>query len=259
MNTLYKLGIFLIVLKLACANTINTNRNEKATFVFDPAANATVVPYHGYASTPLARQQWCNIQGGFWWPESGSAIPNDMCRLAYQYVRSRGNDGTVQFVQSMEFAAMAGSNYNDLSHIKNNVIPDTLCGAGAKGQNNFGDKSGMALAGNWQKSTLFNNKMDMIFCATAPHEPSFWQVFITKPTFDVATQVLTWNDLDMIYERFDVDIELGIFNDCSTLTAYRLEDVTLPARSNPFIIYIRWQRQDPAGEGFYNCIDAQFF
>ena len=53
---------------------------------------------HGYMDSPKARQAFCQADGGYWWPEDGSNIPNLACRAAFI------ESGTVQFVQEIEFS-----------------------------------------------------------------------------------------------------------------------------------------------------------
>ena len=53
---------------------------------------------HGFMETPKARQAICQAQGGYWWPDDGSAIPNLACRAAFL------ESGYVQFIQEHEIA-----------------------------------------------------------------------------------------------------------------------------------------------------------
>ena len=83
------------------------------------------------------------------------------------------------------------------------------------------------------------------FNATAPHNPSFWEFYLTKPNADLS-KGLAWGDLDLIQETGNVPVENG---------KYRI-NVTIPSdRSGDAILFVRWQRDDAAGEGFYNCSD----
>ncbi|WP_428776256.1 lytic polysaccharide monooxygenase, partial [Vibrio sp.] len=89
----------------------------------------------------------------------------------------------------------------------------------------------------------------LVFNATAPHNPSFWQFYLSKPGYD-ATQVLTWSDLELVDAKSNVTVDAD--------KKYRIK-IALPAeRTGDAILFTRWQREDPAGEGFYNCSDIQF-
>ncbi len=214
---------------------------------------------YGFVSSPMSRQFWCHLQGDYTYPAStnGSDIRNEMCKLAFEHVEEQGNSGIFQFATYDQYAAMVGSNYFNLKHIKDNVVPDTLCGAGAKGQNAFGDKSGLDLPGDWQRTVLYSNRLDVIFCAY-DSVPAFWQLFITNETFDVENDVLTWDDLQLIYDSSSIQQEIGVFPMCSPFFGYRLPDLDLPDRDGPFLLYLRWQRLTPVGESFFNCIDLEY-
>ncbi|MBT2979660.1 lytic polysaccharide monooxygenase, partial [Vibrio anguillarum] len=82
--------------------------------------------------------------------------------------------------------------------------------------------------------------------ATAPHNPSYWEFYLSKPTY-TGEAPLTWDDLDLIDTKGNVTV--------GTDKKYRIK-ITLPAdRSGDAVLYTRWQRIDAAGEGFYNCSD----
>lgn len=214
---------------------------------------------HGYTAFPVARQRFCNVQNNFWSPADGSAIPDPMCRKAFQYMLEKRQYPQYQFIQDMEYSANAGIYYNNLSLVQSRVVPNLLCSAGSP------KKEGMSLPGNWQTNKIAYSKrgsvFDINFCATAAHDPSFWQVFVTKPGFNVKTKYLSWADLEMVWENRSVKLVSQSVPYCGSGSIYKLQDVPLPSgigRNTPFIFYVRWQREDPAGEGFYNCMDVEY-
>lgn len=214
---------------------------------------------HGYSGEPVARQRLCNIQNHIWYPANGAGIPDVMCRKAYTYMKEQRGDPTYQFVQDNEYSANAGIYYNDLEFVQRRIVPNLLCSAGSK------RKAGMSLSGKWQTNKIDYNKKGSNFtieyCATAAHDPSFWQVFVTKPSFDVSAQELTWSDLDLIWESHNVKLISASVPNCGSSKIYQLLNVPLPLnipKAQPFIYYIRWQRIDSAGEGFYNCVDMEY-
>ena len=196
---------------------------------------------HGYVDKPMARQQFCERDGGYWWPDDGSGIPNVACRAAFL------DSGTFQFVQNIEYSANV-QNYNDIAAVKAVVKDGTLCAAADTA------KRGMNLPHtNWQRTVVTpnaDNAIEVLWYASTAHNPSFWEFYLTKPGFDGATQRLTWADLDMIGRAGNVSTER-----IDGRNMYRF-NVTLPGgRTGDAILYTRWQRQDPGGEGFYNCSD----
>lgn len=195
------------------------------------AANA-----HGWVEFPSARQNTCYLDGGFW----DNNIPNQACQAAYD------ESGAYPFVQRNEVAANV-ANYNDMAHVKATVRDGSLCSAADSA------KSGLDIPSPyWQKTAITldaNNQIELVFNATAPHNPSFWEFYLTKPGYD-HNAPLTWDDLELV----DTAGNTQVGED----KRYRFK-VTLPAgRNGDAILYTRWQREDPAGEGFYNCSDITF-
>ena len=196
---------------------------------------------HGYSEQPKTRQQKCVDDGGYWWPDDGSAIPNAACRAAFL------ESGTFQFVQNIEFAANV-TDYENLDAVKAVVTDGLLCAAGDSA------KRGMDVPSNeWQKTDITldaNGEFEFSFFGATPHNPSYWEFYLTKPTFDAATQVLTWADLELVDQKGNIPI-----SQVNGRNMYQMK-VKIPAgREGDAILYTRWQRRDVAGEGFYNCSD----
>ncbi|KLN63891.1 MULTISPECIES: lytic polysaccharide monooxygenase [Vibrio] len=191
------------------------------------------VSAHGWAEFPSARQNTCYQDGGFWTDE----IPNQACQAAYD------QSGAYPFVQRSEVAANV-ANYRDMAHVKA-IVPDgELCSAGDSA------KKGLNVTSpHWQRTDVAldaNNQIDFVFYGQAPHNPSYWEFYLTRPSYD-STLPLTWDDLELIDTAGDVAVD--------DQKRYRMK-VTFPAdRSGDAILYTRWQRIDVAGEGFYNCSD----
>ncbi|WP_159737621.1 lytic polysaccharide monooxygenase [Vibrio atypicus] len=191
------------------------------------------VSAHGWVEFPNARQNICYEDGGFWTNE----IPNQACQAAFEL------SGAYPFVQRSEVAANV-PNYRDMAHVKAIVPNGELCSAGDSA------KKGLSIASpHWQRTDVVldeNNQIDLVFFGKAPHNPSYWEFYLTKPTYD-ATQPLTWDDLELIDTAGDIAVD--------EQKRYRMK-VTFPAdRTGDATLYTRWQRIDVAGEGFYNCSD----
>ncbi|CAM2008709.1 lytic polysaccharide monooxygenase [Acanthopleuribacter pedis] len=199
------------------------------------------VQAHGYAVFPKARQVYCEQDGGYWWPEDGSAIPNAACRAAFL------ETGHYPFVQSNEFAKLV-ADYTNMDAVMRAIPDGTLCAGGDPA------KAGMDIpSSEWQVQYLqldADGTFEFRFYASTPHNPSFWQFFLSREGFDPTTQRLTWDDLDLVDETGDVIITR--IDD----KPYYVMRVSLPLdRLGRAILFTRWQREDPAGEGFYNCSD----
>jgi predicted carbohydrate-binding protein with CBM5 and CBM33 domain len=229
------------------------------------AVSTTTVKSHGFMLYPLARQYRCYAAQDFYWPDDGSNIKNPACKLAFQHVYQKSGAAAAQymFVQYSEYAALAGSNYNDMEHIQHDVVPKLLCSAAADNASTpYGDKSGISLPSHhWQTTTLIKRGLTQLYyCPTVPHDPSFFQVFITKNDFDVGGTEITWNDLELLQEQSSVIIpnskNVPNNEECGAFV-YSI-NVSLPLRHKPFTVFVRWQREDSVGEGFYDCSDVVY-
>ncbi|AAC70254.1 Ld-gp37 [Lymantria dispar multiple nucleopolyhedrovirus] len=250
-----------------------------ATICAVAAALATTADAHGYLSRPAARQFKCFRDGRFWWPETGEDIPDEACRRAYRTVyakyRSAGESGGVaanaaqyMFQQYFEYAALAGADYQNLEHVQENVVAADLCAAGASDRSRpFGDKSGIDEPfDDWRADTLYpradesasSRAVALHFCPTTVHEPSFFQIFISREAYNY-TRKLTWRDLELVENETPARLIAndGTDENCASPSVYALE-ARVPLRPGKFVLYVRWQRRDVAGEGFYNCADVTF-
>ncbi|OEF07511.1 chitin-binding protein [Vibrio genomosp. F10 str. 9ZB36] len=189
----------------------------------------SLVSAHGWSEFPNARQNICYEQGGIW---SGTP-PNEACAQA------KDISGTYPFVQRNEYAKNI-PDFNSFSAVKAAIPDGTLCYA------NDAQKRGMGASHTgWKRTELKTGTFEYVFNATAPHNPSFWEFYLTKPNADLSKQ-LVWGDLDLIQTEGNVPVNAG---------KYRI-NVTIPSeRSGDAILFVRWQRDDAVGEGFYNCSD----
>lgn len=122
-------------------------------------------------------------------------------------------------------------------------IPDgTLPGAGR-------DKyAGLNLArADWPSTTVSSGPYKCVFYAHTPHEPSYFEVYLTKPGYD-PLKPLKWSDLERLPDPTDTVLD-GM--------NYRFT-VNLPARDGRHVLYVIWQRIDPAGEAFFSTSDLDF-
>ena len=194
---------------------------------------------HGYVAFPKARQQICKDDGGYWWPADGSGIANLACRSAFQ------KSGGYALTQHHEYSSNV-ADYHQMTAVKAVIKDGTLCAGGDP------RKAGMDLPSpHWQSTVIDVNSTPMLqvrFRATTPHNPSFWQFYLSNNDYDSATAPLSWDKLTLIHQQNDVPAQNGY---------YEIE-VPLPkSRSGKAVLYTRWQRQDVVGEGFYNCSDLQ--
>ncbi|MEZ9198332.1 lytic polysaccharide monooxygenase [Shewanella sp. 10N.286.54.B9] len=193
--------------------------------------SSSQVQAHGWSEYPEARQQTCFKEGGVW---SGNP-PSAGCAQA------KAISGSYPFVQRNEFSINI-TDYNNIQTVRNAIPDGTLCYA------NDPQKKGMGAASEgWTRSKVQAGTFEYVFNATAPHNPSFWQFYLTKPSADLS-KALAWGDLELIQEEGNVAVVAG---------KYRM-DVTIPTdRVGNAILFVRWQRIDPVGEGFYNCSDIE--
>ncbi|WP_298774225.1 lytic polysaccharide monooxygenase [uncultured Shewanella sp.] len=221
--------------------------NKKSLTLLTPALLSSLVfsqfaQSHGWVEFPSSRQNTCYNDGGFW----NNSIPNKACQLAHEL------SGPYPFVQRNEVAANV-IDYNkdnqekDLNAVKAVIKDGSLCAAGDN------DKAGLDIPSqNWQRTRVSlngNNEFELVFTATAPHNPSYWQFYLTNENYD-SSKPLTWGDLTLI----DTAGNISVNGD----KQYKINVAVPQGRTGDAILYTRWQRDDAAGEGFYNCSDITF-
>ena len=103
------------------------------------------------------------------------------------------------------------------------------------------------LRNDWPATPVNRGPYHMIFNAHIPHDPSFFQAFISRAGWN-PLQPLRWSDLEPLpgAEFFRRQGNLYTF------------DTELPARTGRHVIYVIWQRIDPAGEAFFSISDVDF-
>ncbi|CAJ3072059.1 chitin binding domain-containing protein [Burkholderia pseudomallei] len=207
---------------------------------------------HGAVGFPIARQYQCRLEGGYWDPPNGSAIPHDDCRAAYR----AGNNSAYPFTQWNEVSANPVGQGNDLAQLKA-AVPDGLLCAGGDTSKAGLDK---APASVWRKTQLTpnNGHIELQWENTTAHNPARMRVFISKPSYD-PSRPLRWDDLQQIYDApapAPVPANGAGHLPGSIQSFYKL-DVTLPAgRTGDAVLYSYWQRIDAGNEGFFNCSDV---
>ncbi|WP_231897923.1 lytic polysaccharide monooxygenase [Vibrio tapetis] len=184
---------------------------------------------HGWSEFPSARQNTCYEQGGIW----SGIPPNAACAQA------KDTSGTYPFTERNEYSKNV-LDFKNINAVKAAIPDGTLCYA------NDSQKRGMGTPHTgWTRTELSTGIFEYIFNASAAHSPSFWELYLTKPNADL-NKGLAWRDLELIQKEENVPLNSG---------KYRF-NVTIPSdRSGDAILFVRWQRIDAAGEGFYNCSD----
>ncbi|MEO8205032.1 MAG: glycoside hydrolase family 9 protein [Chthoniobacterales bacterium] len=179
---------------------------------------------HGSMARPLSRSYEVFLEG----PENPRT---DAARAALAVA------GTQAFYDWHEVnLRIPQHNYRD-------VIPDgKLPGVGR-------DKyAGLNLARtDWPSTKVSPGAYDCVFYADTPHEPSYFEAYITKPGYD-PSQPLKWSDLEPVS---------GAENSRLVGKNY-LFTLNFPQRTGRHVLYVIWQRIDPAGEAFFSTSDLDF-
>ncbi|MGU3524766.1 lytic polysaccharide monooxygenase [Enterobacteriaceae bacterium C23F] len=191
---------------------------------------------HGAMENPKARQWECHTQGGHWNP---SSMKSAACKAALEGSPSK----QAAFDNWNGFTGFArGSHTVAESDVKDGM----LCSGSNAGFAGFN-----LPRADWTKTTIqpdSQGKVGMTYYYTAKHTPSFIEFYINKKNVDPTKKALGWNDVELL-KRFD--IASGDSSDRHTV------NVTIPEdRTGTAVIFTRWQRIDPEGEGFYNCSDV---
>lgn len=247
---------------------------------------------HGALEFPIARQYHCNKTGGYYWPIDGSGISDPGCRAAYQAAFAKDRPAAPDLAQHEaaikayreQLGAHAGDSsvtdeqankaahavypleqwpefsvnvpqYNEEAKVKEQIPDGHLCSAGQHGQNwdprkgLWNDKSGFDIPANWTAQEVTPNadgKVHFKFHIMAVHNPSFWRIYLSKPGYDASQRALKWDDLELLESLGNIE---------PTGNFYEM-DVDFKNHTGKRVVYIRWQREDAVGEGFYNCSDV---
>jgi chitin-binding protein len=108
--------------------------------------------------------------------------------------------------------------------------------------------AGLNLArADWPATSVAAGPYLCTFFAQTPHDPSYFELYLTKPGYD-PTKPFKWSDLERLPNPTDTRLEGKNYK----LTAQ------LPARTGRHVLYVIWQRIDPAGEAFFSTSDLVF-
>ncbi len=123
------------------------------------------------------------------------------------------------------------------------IIPDgQLAGAGRK------KYSGLDLVrDDWPATSVNPGPYHVVFDAWVPHDPSYFLAFITREDW-TPNQPLKWDNLELL-SGTDHVVRDGLY--------YRFT-VDFPHRIGHHVLYVIWQRIDPAGEVFFSASDIDF-
>lgn len=123
------------------------------------------------------------------------------------------------------------------------IIPDgQLAGAGRQ------KYSGLDLVrDDWPATSVNPGPYHVVFDAWVPHDPSYFLAFITREDW-TPNQPLKWDNLELL-PGTDHVVRDGHY--------YRFT-VDFPHRIGHHVLYVIWQRIDPAGEVFFSTSDIDF-
>ena len=110
-----------------------------------------------------------------------------------------------------------------MEHVKAVVRDGELCSAGDAA------KKGLNIPSpNWQRTNVTpdaNNQIELVFYGKAPHNPSYWEFYLTKPTYDDskplayrAVCAVRWQAIQMPQTHYFV---LGYENSAPVRVCYR--------------------------------------
>lgn len=162
---------------------------------------------------------------------------------------------------SNTFADYADPGFSYALHVPDGTIASAGKNNGANGTLDF---SKLNTPGAWPTSpATAGTNLAQKWTAPAPHNPSYFDVWITRPGFDVTTQSMGWNDLQKL-GRWESGTSLNVTTtpnggpspaDSSLLTSYDWT-VPIPAdRAGRVALVVVWQRRDPVGEAFFSVQD----
>lgn len=147
------------------------------------------------------------------------------------------------------------------------MVPDgTLASAGI----NDGVQTGLNFSGlnnaspDWQQTAVAAGaSVPLHFLATAPHDPSHFLVYLTRPGVNADTKVLAWSDLELLGSWAVGDANRPVTTSTranpvgGTILSYNWTVPVPTDRSGHAALLVIWQRDDPAGEAFFSVQDLR--
>lgn len=209
----------------------------------------TLVTAHVAVLDPPAEQVHCYSQPDFW-----SGDPSDPgCKKLNKM------SGTYPGQQWPEVAKLIsrddGYDYNDQATVEMLIPKGKLCSAAdplKEGLNIVSDE--------WHTTPVQpkNGVLPILIGGGIVHTPSDLYIYLTKPGFDPTKMVLGWGDLVLLKKEVitqALSTPPPNFNLLFTTNSYYTTNVTIPAgQTGDAILFMRNQRHDRFGEGFYNCV-----
>lgn len=178
------------------------------------------------------------------------------------YAPAPWNDSYYTWNQnSQNFPSYAQPSFSYAQAVPDGTIASAGINDGVQTPLNF---SGLNLpSAGWQKTPAqAGATVPLIFLATAPHDPSHFEVYLTKQGFNVATQTLGWENLEHLgrWEIGDAQRPVTLGTRANPVTggsmpSYEWNVPIPPDRNGHHAVVVIWQRQDPAGEAFFAVQD----
>ncbi len=135
------------------------------------------------------------------------------------------------------------SQYDDPNFFYDQAIPDgQLASAGREKYYGLD-----LLRADWPATSVNAGPYNVVYDAHVPHDPSYFLAYITREGWD-PTQPLRWSDLEELDGPGNYTREGNLY----------LFTVDLPERTGHHVLYVIWQRIDPAGEVFFSASDIDF-
>lgn len=213
---------------------------------------------HGALDYPKSRAVNCQVTGGFWQSSDGSAIVDKGCRESSIATFNTPAEWAFPAQQWHEIAHIPHINNPTLAQIQNIIKDGKICAA------NDPKKASLDYPTPWWTKTVIQpgQPLTMRLIGTAPHVPSTFYPFITRPGFNTATDVLKWSDLIPLGQAENFTVANTNWQTPPAISgASGFFLITRPIPSNASgdgLIVGIWVRNDPAGEFFISCSDVAF-
>ncbi|TFY90008.1 chitin-binding protein [Pseudomonas kairouanensis] len=210
---------------------------------------------HGALDFPQTRAVNCQVTGGYWNPP----IVDKGCRESAKIFNTNA-EKVYAAQQWNEVAKIPLINNPTLAQIQAIINDGQICSA------NDPQKASLDLAiPDWTKTPVTAGQpLTMRLIGTAPHVPSTFYAFTTRPGFNSATDTLKWSDLVPLGGPEALTVANTVYppnNPPKIRGAWGYFEITRPLPNglsgNGLIVTI-WIRSDPDGEFFIGCSDVTF-
>ncbi|OPA82584.1 hypothetical protein BFW86_26555 [Pseudomonas fluorescens] len=212
---------------------------------------------HGALDFPASRAVNCQMTGGYWQSTDGSSIVDKGCRESAKIFNTPA-EKVFAAQQWNEVAHIPSIASPSLEQIKAIIKDGHICAANDPRKASLDQPTPY-----WTKTDVTPGQaLTMRLIGTAPHVPSKFYAFASRPGFNTATDTLKWSDMVQMGQVEQFTVARSDWQTppkiAGTSGFFEITRTVPNGLSGNGLIVGIWVRNDPQGEFFISCADVNF-